>query len=229
MQQLIFPFEFQRTTYFHNFIGAKNQQIIINLCNLIKQDNKQNIYISGVLGSGRTHLLKACYNRARAYFLKAIYFDCKTDKINKISPSYFSKYHLLIIDNIHLASHKMQYSLCALYNLEKSGLLNLIISGDTIPNRLNLSLADLKTRLSLSLVFCLEYLNYTQKKEVLKQKMTMQNLHIEDDIYDYLLTYYSRNLHALVNLLESLIRHHIKNEKAMNIVSVKEFIKSNIS
>ncbi len=228
MQQLIFPFKFQKTMYFYNFIGAKNQQIIISLYDLIKQYNRQNIYISGTFSSGRTHLLKACYYEACANFLKAIYFDCETDKINKIPITYFSEYHLIIIDNIHLASHKIQYSLFMLYRLEKSGLLNLIISGDTIPNMLNLSLTDLKTRLSLSLVFRLEHLNYTQKKEILKQKMTMQNLHIEDDIYDYLLTYYSRNLHSLVTLLKSLTYHHITSKKAIDIASVKNFIESKL-
>jgi regulatory inactivation of DnaA Hda protein len=99
----------------------------------------------------------------------------------------------------------------------------LIISGNTLPNELDL-LKDLKTRLSLATIFFLEPLDDDSKKIVMQSKMENRNIAIENKVYDYLFKYYSRDLTDLLSAVDQLDKASLQQKNKITIPLIKQVL-----
>ncbi|SFV78080.1 DnaA regulatory inactivator Hda (Homologous to DnaA) [hydrothermal vent metagenome] len=83
---------------------------------------------------------------------------------------------------------------------------------------------DLKTRLSLATIFCLETLDDQNKKSIIQQQMDERNLKIDHKIYDYLFKHYSRDLSDLLNAINQLDKASLQQKNNITIPLVKQVL-----
>jgi DnaA family protein len=127
------------------------------------------------------------------------------------------------IDNVDYLDENQQQELFDLYNRATQTSVKLIVSGPVLPSELTL-LKDLKTRLSLATIFCLEALDDKSKKDIIQQQMNERNLKIDRKIYDYLFKYYSRDLTDLLAAIDQLDKASLQQKNKITIPLIKQVL-----
>ncbi len=222
MNQLGLPFALNAKMRWCNFSGDKNQQIIEFLTNIFDQSSVSVVYIYGDKSSGKTHLLQGCTFEALEQSLGVVYLDFAQEMPDGILNG-LEDNDWVCIDNVGYLDKNQQQELFDLYNRATHTSVKLIVSGSVLPGELTL-LKDLKTRLSLATIFCLENLDDESKKDIIQQQMNERNIKIDRKIYDYLFKYYSRDLTDLLNAIDQLDKTSLQQKNNISIPLVKQVL-----
>ncbi|MBT3195556.1 MAG: DnaA regulatory inactivator Hda [Candidatus Ruthia sp.] len=222
MNQLGLPFALNAKMLWHNFSGDKNQQIVKFLTGLFDQYSAAVVYIYGDKSSGKTHLLQGCAFEALERSPSVVYLDFAQEMpdgvLNELEDNDW-----VCIDNVDYLDENQQQELFDLYNRATQTSVKLIVSGPVLPGELTL-LKDLKTRLSLATIFCLEALDDKSKKDIIQQQMNERNLKIDRKIYDYLFKYYSRDLTDLLAAIDQLDKASLQQKNKITIPLIKQVL-----
>ena len=81
---------------------------------------------------------------------------------------------------------------------------------------------DMKTRLSLAVVFKLDILDDESTMVVLNNQMSERNLTIDSKVYRYLFKNYSRDLKVLLSVINDLDKLSLQSKQAISIPFVKK-------
>lgn len=223
MNQLNLPFALNEKMLLDNFIGSKNQQVLSFIQGLFIHKNTAAVYIFGAKSSGKTHLLQGCAFAALAQNLTTIYLDGTQELPAEVLEN-LAEADWVCIDNIEYLDSQAQYALFDLTSQIKPTKPQLIFSAGVLPNKLNV-LKDLKTRLSLSLVFTLGMLSDEEKISVIKNKMEDKNISIDDKIYMFLFKYYSRDLSEILHIITQLDKTSLQQKHPISIPFIKKTLK----
>jgi DnaA family protein len=134
-----------------------------------------------------------------------------------------SDYDWVFVDNIDQLDVTQQQELFDLYNQIKGTSTKLIVSALVLPGELEL-LKDLKTRLSLAVIFSLEQLTDIEKIELIKLKMKDKNLDIDEKVYAYLFKYFSRDLTMVLSALDRLDQESLRQKSVISIPFSKKIL-----
>jgi len=220
MNQLGLPISLDSKMLLDNF-SANNE--LINLIHQLFQDKKASeIYVYGLTGQGKTHVLQGLILKALASDKNAIYIDC-VDSFPEHLLDFIDQLSFISLDNIDLISNENQEVFFDLYNRARQAGVVILVSGSSLPADLSV-MKDLKTRLSLAAVYKLDVLNDELTIEVLNKQMNDRNLTIDSKIYEYLLKNYSRDLNTLVSAMNQLDKSSLQSKKAISIPFVKKVL-----
>jgi DnaA family protein len=222
MNQLGLPLALNTKMLWCNFSGDKNQQIIEFLTNLFSQSSASVVYVYGDKSSGKTHLLQGCAFEALEQSPGVVYLDFAREMPDGILNG-LEDNDWICIDNVHCLDENQQQELFDLYNRATQTSVKLIVSGPALPGELTL-LKDLKTRLSLATIFCLESLDDKSKKDIIQQQMNERNLKIDRKIYDYLFKYHSRDLTDLLSAIDQLDEASLQQKNNITIPLIKQVL-----
>jgi DnaA family protein len=204
---------------FDNWQQTQNTLPILNA--LQKDTNAQIIYLVGSNGLGKTHLLQAMVHHSLELDKKTIYLDLKKD-IDSAIWQQLETLDIICLDNIDNLNAEQQHLLFNLYNKVVVNKLRLIVSAKVSPKNLDYDLVDLKTRLSLSLVFALTPYNDNDLKNILYAKVKEQKLLINDNIFNYLLNTFERDLSQLLVIIEKIKHYAIETKQKVSLPLVKK-------
>jgi len=217
MNQLGLPISLDSKMLLDNFIANSE---LVNLIHQLFQDKKASeIYVYGLTGQGKTHVLQGVVLKAIASDKNAIYIDC-IDSFPEHLLDFMDQLSFISLDNIDLISKENQEIFFDLYNRARQAGVVIIVSGSSLPADLTV-MKDLKTRLSLAAVYKLEALNDELTMDVLNKQMNDRNLTIDSKIYEYLFKNYSRDLNTLVSAMNELDKASLQSKKAISIPFVK--------
>ncbi|MGK0419800.1 MAG: DnaA family protein [Candidatus Pseudothioglobus sp.] len=220
MNQLGLPISLDSKMLLDNFI-ANNE--LVNLINQLFLDKKASeIYVYGLSGQGKTHVLQGVVLKALENDKNAIYIDC-TDPFPEHLFDFINQLSFISFDNVDLISNENQETFFDLYNRARQAGVVILVSGSGLPADLNV-MKDLKTRLSLAAVYKLEELNDELTIDVLNKQMSDRNLTIDSKIYEYLFKNYSRDLNTLVSAMNELDKASLQSKKAISIPFVKSVL-----
>jgi len=223
MKQLGLPISLDSKMLLGNFSVEKNQALLAFINNLFSQECSSVVFVSGDKSSGKTHLLQGCIFKALEQNLKAVYVDIKqtlpTDFLNTLSD-----YDWVCVDNIDQLSATQQQELFDLYNQIKQTKTKLIVSACKSSGELAI-LKDLKTRLSLAVVYRLEQLDDQAKIDLIQRKMQDKNLDIDDKVYAYLFKVFSRDLSEVLSVIDKLDQESLRQKSPISIPFVKKILK----
>jgi DnaA family protein len=220
MNQLSLPISLDSKMLLDNFI-ANNE--LVNLINQLFLDKKASeIYVYGLSGQGKTHVLQGVVLKALENDKNAIYIDC-TDPFPEHLFDFINQLSFISFDNVDLISNENQETFFDLYNRARQAGVVILVSGSGLPADLNV-MKDLKTRLSLAAVYKLEELNDELTIDVLNKQMSDRNLTIDSKIYEYLFKNYSRDLNTLVSAMNELDKASLQSKKAISIPFVKSVL-----
>ncbi|MDB5810529.1 MAG: DnaA regulatory inactivator Hda [Betaproteobacteria bacterium] len=201
-----------------NFVPGRNAELVVALYSLANgASSEQFIYVWGAAGSGRTHLLRAVVDAARAAGAEAHMFESGAREFDATDGS------MCAVDDAHRLDADAQIALFNLHNRIKAGGGSLLVSGNAAPAQLQLR-ADLMTRLGAGLVYQVHGLNEEEKVAALRRHAQARGFQLSEEVVAYLLRHVQRDLPSLLALLDALDRYSLANRRAITLPLVRELL-----
>lgn len=226
MRQLAFELAPPPAPTLENFVAGRNAELIAALRRLTESDaGERFVYIWGLAGCGKSHLITATSTAMRAAGRPIARIDSEEQLAAAAGEAGGAG---LAIDDVHLLSPGGQAQLFRLYNLVREHAGALLASGNAPPARLGLR-ADLVTRLGWGLVYQVHSLSDEEKAAALVEHARGRGLPISAEVIDYVLARQSRDLPHLIALIDQLDRYSLENKRAITVQLVRELLTRNVA
>ena len=173
-------------------------------------------YLWGHNGSGKTHLLQAVAHHIEQQGALVGWMDKFTVQPDEFNPAW----EVLLLDDVQTYSAVQQHMAFNWFvNAATPGAARqpwVLAAGCVPPQDLPLR-EDLRTRLGWGHVFHLQLLDDDQRREVLLKHAQTLGMHLGNDLLDYLLSRFSRDLGHLIDLLEQLDNYALQTQRPLTI------------
>ncbi len=195
-----------------NFVVGRNVELLSALRHALAGTAKERFFaLWGEAGSGKSHLLRAAVEQARAQGWSAAYAHAAVPEFAQV----------VAVDDVETLEDSAQIALFALYNrLRESGGM-LLVSAAAAPAHLNLR-DDLRTRLGWGLVYQVQALSDAEKAQALERHAQARGLILPQEVTQYLLRHGRRDLPSLLSLLDALDAHCLRLQRAPSVPLLKE-------
>ena len=179
----------------------------------------------GSAGVGRSHLLQAACLRAEQQGEQAVYLPLA--ELVEYGPELLDDLEqcaLVCLDDLEavLGRSAWEEALFHLFNRLRDSGRRLLIAASASPRELPIKLADLKSRLTLALIFQMRPLSDEDKLRALQLRASRRGLHLTDEVGHFILTRGTRSMSALFDLLEQLDQASLQAQRKLTIPFLKE-------
>ncbi len=215
MNQLIFDFASQAYPSFDKFLGESNAELL----QVLQSGQERLIYVWGQSGCGKSHLLQAWVGQALALGRQAAYVQAPKDALTEAA----FDIPYLAVDEVARLGAEEQITLFGLFNQVRDGAGFLLLSGEVPPQQLPIR-EDLRTRMAYCLVYEVKPLSDEEKIIALKSLAAIRQLHIEDDLFRYLLAHWRRDMDSLVRLLHDLDEYSLVMNRRITLPLLKQLL-----
>ncbi|TBV00100.1 DnaA regulatory inactivator Hda [Stutzerimonas kirkiae] len=213
---------------FANFYPGANAAAlgyVERLCSPAAGWSDELIYLWGGSGVGRSHLLQAACLRIEERGEQGVYLPLA--EVAGFAPELLDgleQYELVCLDDLDavVADAAWEEALFHLFNRLRDGGRRLLLSASVSPRELPVVLPDLKSRLSLALVFQLRQLSDEDKLRALQLRASRRGLDLPEDVGRFILTRGDRNMSALFELLDRLDQASLQAQRRLTIPFLKE-------
>jgi DnaA family protein len=225
-QQLVLGLTLYDDAAFANYSSGPNKQIVDTLMKASVKQGEQFIYLWGS-GLGRTHLLQACCQQARASHLSSLYLPLA--RLPELSLEILNDLETLDvicvddIQNIAGIPH-WEEAFFHLYNRLKASQTCLIVSASASPKELGFKTPDLLSRLMWGLIFHLQPLSDQEKLENLHVRAAVRGFQMSDEVAKFLLTRCNRDMRSLIMALDMLDKASVIEKRRLTIPFVKSVL-----
>ncbi len=169
-------------------------------------------YLWGPSGAGKTHLLGALVHALQSRGERAGWFD----DAMPLPWAYDEAWALLVFDAVDAFDPARQQAAFALCIEAQTHGIPVVAAGRWPPVDLTLR-EDLRTRLGWGTVFAIAPLSEPETRAALRREADRRGIFLSDDVMDYLLTRFSRDLKHLMNLLDRLDRFALAEHRAVTV------------
>ena len=176
-------------------------------------------YLWGATGSGKTHLLMAVAESLREQGASAGWLDAAMHE----PPEFNEAWAVVLLDDVHLYTAVQQHTAFNWFVNAQSLQRGVLAAGALPPADLKLR-EDLRTRLGWGHVFQLQVLSEPERRAVLRQAADARGVFLGDDVMDFMLTRFSRDLGHLMQLLEHLDGYALQTKRAITIPLIKSML-----
>ncbi len=178
-------------------------------------------YLWGGSGSGKTHLLKAVREALREQGASAGWLDASVLE----PPEFNEQWAVVLLDDVHLYTAVQQHAAFNWFVNAQTHQRGVLAAGELAPAGLQLR-EDLRTRLGWGHVFQLQVLTEPERRAVLRQAADARGVFLGDEVMDFMLTRFSRDLGSLMQLLEQLDGYALQTKRAITIPLIKSMLES---
>ena len=192
---------------FASFVAGANAAGIAMLREAARGEGIERVFLAGVRGSGKSHLLIAVCAEAAAAGHSAQYLDLSrlgaepAESIRR-----FAGNDLLAIDNVDSISGIVaaEHALFDLYNRCRADATTMVFAASEPPTALALNLPDLVSRLSACTQWQIRPLDEVVRRRIVHDLASARGLELDDAVLDWLFTRRARDLGTLVGLLDRI-------------------------
>ena len=227
MKQLVLDIALASDPTFANFFVGPNEAAFeqLVLCSGSSQQSPVPTYLWGLEASGKTHLLKAVSEALRGHGASSGWMDASMHE----PPAFNESWSAIILDDCQLYTVAQQR---AAFNWFVNALSTddgqprwVVAAGDVPPADLPLR-EDLRTRLGWGHVFALQALSEAERRAVLQRAAGARGVVLSDEVMDFMLRRFSRDLGSLVQLLGRLDAYALLTQRAITIPLIKTMLES---
>lgn len=214
---------------FNSFFPGSNHSVLEHLLLWIGTTEQQSYrspvptYLWGQNASGKTHLLKSLQEALRERGGIVGWLDPTVQE----APDFNPEWAAVLMDDVHLYTPiQQQFAFNWFVNAvsTEAGMARPVVAtGDLPPADLVLR-DDLRSRLGWGHVFKLEILTEQERRSVLRQQADSRGIFLRDDVMDYLLGRFSRDLGSLMELLDQIDRFALQTQRGITIPMIKAML-----
>ena len=225
MQQMVLDFGAPHVPNLGNFFVGPNNAVWSHLnlwldaCFETASVGQLPTYLWGATGCGKTHLLKAIRFEFQNRGARVGWMDAHTTH-----PAEFDSWWMAVLmDDVHLYGPAQQQAAFNWFvNTQTHGCS--VLAAGALPTT-DLTLRDdLRTRLAWGHVFALQPLNDDQRRDVLRAKAHARGVALSDDVIDYMLTRFSRDLTSLTELLDQMDGYAMQTKRTITIPLIRSMM-----
>lgn len=221
MQQLVLDMGLPTGPSLDNFCAGPNAAALAHL-KLWLGDGANSlrspvpIYLWGGSGCGKTHLLKSLCAALQEQGAQVGWLDANTH-----SPAEFDeRWATVLMDDVHAFNAGQQQAAFNWFVNAQTRPIAVIAAGSLPPADLKLR-DDLRSRLGWGHVFALQTLSDTERRAVLRQAAEARGILLSDEVVDFMLTRFSRDLGSLMELLNLMDGYALQTQRAITIPLIK--------
>jgi len=178
-------------------------------------------YLWGAPGSGKTHLLQAVEESLRGQGAGIGWLDATIAE----PPEFDEQWAVVLMDDVHLYTAVQQHAAFNWFIQAQTLQRGVLAAGTLPPADLKLR-EDLRTRLGWGHVFQLQVLSEPERRAVLRQAADARGVFLSDEVMDFILHRFSRDLGSLMQLLEHLDAYALRTQRAITIPLIKSMLES---
>ncbi len=210
-----------------NFVPVGNEAALDHLRLWTRNPHRSPVptFLWGEGGSGKTHLLRAVREALREGGARVGWLDASV-----LDPGEFDEgWEAAVMDDCHLYTATQQ---AAAFNwfvnaqTPASGPARWVLAAAAQPPADLRLRDDLRTRLGWGHVFQLRALGETERRAVLRRAADERGVFLGDEVMDFMLNRFSRDLSSLMLLLDQLDAYALRTQRAITIPLIKSMLES---
>ncbi|APW37482.1 DnaA regulatory inactivator Hda [Rhodoferax koreense] len=178
-------------------------------------------YLWGPGGSGKTHLLKAVREALREQGATVGWLDASVFE----PPEFNEAWAAVLLDEVHLYNSEQQHAAFNWFVNAQTWQRWVLGAGELPPADLPLR-DDLRTRLGWGHVFALQPLGEAERRAVLRKQADARGLFLGDEVMDFMLNRFSRDLGSLMQLLDHLDRYALQTQRGITVPMIKSMLET---
>jgi DnaA-homolog protein len=178
-------------------------------------------YLWGPGGSGKTHLLQAVQASLREQGALVGWLDPSMAE----PPPFEESWAVVLMDEVQLYSAVQQQAAFSWFVQAQALQRGVLAAGALPPADLKLR-EDLRTRLGWGHVFELHVLSEPERRAVLRQEADARGVFLSDEVMDFILHRFTRDLGSLMQLLEHLDAYALQTQRAITIPLIKSMLEN---
>lgn len=209
------------------FVAGANRQLLQALNQLATGSEDGQIFLSGPVGSGKSHLLMGSVKLAQQQGRSCAYLPFS--ELMALSPEVLEgmeQYSLLAFDDVHLAARDANWekALFRLFNQARETGASLLFAADRGPASLELHLPDLRSRLAWGSSYRLQPLDDRGREELLLRQAQKRGLRMKPRAAAWMVAHCSRDPRELLRLLERLDTASLAAHRQLTLPFVRELL-----
>jgi len=177
-------------------------------------------YFWGPEGSGKTHLLKAAREGLREQGARVGWLG-STDEPTEFDETWAA----VVLDDVHLFTAEQQHAAFNWFVNAQTHHKPVLAAGEFAPVELKLR-DDLRTRLGWGHIFGLQLLSEPERRSVLRQAADARGVFLGDEVMDFMLNRFSRDLGSLMELLDLMDGYALQTQRAITIPLIKSMLEN---
>ncbi len=208
-----------------NFLAGPNLAALEHLVLWSGYDKRSPVptYLWGESGSGKSHLLRAVFAQLQEQGSPVGWLDAAMSE----PPAFQENWRVVLLDDVHLYPAVQQQTAFNWFvnaTSPQDGQQRWVLaSGKVPPSDLQLR-EDFRTRLGWGHIFHLQVLSESERRAVLRQNADERGIFLSDEVMDFMLNRFSRDLGSLVQLLDQLDGYALQTQRAITIPLLKSML-----
>ncbi|WP_462158165.1 DnaA regulatory inactivator Hda [Pseudoalteromonas sp. GB56] len=228
--QLALPVTLPDDETYSSYFGGEDSLEVNHLKAAFDHLNEQfhYTYLCGLGDSGKSHLLYATCVHAHELGLSSMLISLS--EVQQYGPQVLEGLDALdvvCIDDLHVIANDEAWEK-ALFNFfnrfNEPGKL-LLISADLLPDMLHIALPDLESRLKWGTTLQIRSMSDDDKAHALTNRAKMRGLELSNECARFLLTRLSRDMRALLDVLDKLDHASMAAQRKLTIPFIKATLK----
>jgi len=208
-----------------NFLAGPNLAALEHLVLWSGYDKRSPVptYLWGESGSGKSHLLRAVFTQLKEQGSPVGWLDASIAE-----PQAFQEnWRVVLLDDVHLYTAVQQQAAFNWFvnaTSPQDGQQRWVLASSKVPPSDLQLREDLRTRLGWGHIFHLQVLSDSERRAVLRQNADERGIFLSDEVMDFILNRFSRDLGSLVQLLDQLDGYALQTQRAITIPLLKSML-----
>jgi DnaA family protein len=226
MHQLALPVELRPEADFDGFLSGPNAESVAAVTAWSRGTGEDFLYLFGLPGNGRTHLLQAACRQADQMHTSAIFLPLGHADLTPSVLDNLELWELVALDDVQVVAGDTGWErgLLDLYNRLRDAGRRLLVSADAPAAELPLSLEDLRSRLGWGPGYRLRPLSEDDCERLLRESAKRRGLDLGSDAVGYIMKRCPRDPGSLLGLLEEIDRESLRTKRRPTLWLVRQIL-----
>lgn len=227
-KQLPLRFEPRDIFTFESLIAGSNETCLGIVQHCALGEGEKQVYVWAPEGGGKSHVLQAACNLAAKNQRTVCYLPAKqvVDQPVELLAD-LEQLDFVCLDDVDMMMPSVEWevALFDLINRMRETGSSLLLSASSSPEPMQIALPDLRSRLAWGPVFQLHALSDAEKYEALRIRAHQRGLELPENVFEYLIRHYPRDLFGLFERLDTLDTAAMAMQRRLTVPFVKSVLK----
>lgn len=210
---------------FDGFVIGDNAQLVTQLHALPTVQARSFYFVWGEQGCGKSHLLQAQCQLTTAHNGRCIYLEA--EQLMEFGPEVLEgmeHFDLVCVDDIDdlIKQPRWEEGMFHFYNKLFDANSSLVVSAKQAPRSLDITLADLKSRLCSGEIYQISRLSDEAKVELMVSGAYKRGFQLSTEVAEYIIQRSNRDTSSLEAILEKLDAQSLSEQRMITVPFVKK-------